>query len=661
MFDIAKRNSPATLIVLCMLFFGAKYIFMDSMDSFPNYVHAWTQSDRLAIAQNFQENGFDFFHPQTYNLLTKDGVTQVDFPIHDYLAACISSFFKTDLIVTFRWYVLIYSLIGIFFLYQILLLYTRSSVRSIVGAAFIFTIPFLVYYENGFLPSAPSFANFLIGFYCISLSSTLFAKQKTTRYYVLGISFLSLAALARAPFFIFLFAELLRSLWIAYQRKQYSLIRIGIILMGIVCFIAYFLYNQHLAATYGSMFLSEAQNFSSLSDFFEIVSTAIDRWGFQLMSPYHAFLYLALLITSIVQFKKWLIEPKDYSFLSYFIISSIGVLCFFFAFGLQFKDHDYYYIDSFLPLITLSLVFCLGKLKIPKQWYNVVGTISFIFFFYFFSYAKQNQKARYTPPYNDRLEYAYSVYQDSKSDLIDWGLSKEDTLYVIDANSTNIPFIIWGNKGYTNRTTSKKVIEGQLDSNFTYALLVDSFFRSSTYKDYPGIISQLQLQKTNGKISLYKKSTTKDPSLFFKNLIYSGQVNFDEVNNFPNTYNSLSRKAIDSDHQTSLSIESENVFALTVKTIPNKLLYDRAIHVLFNASYFQEDSSAIQIVCKYDKYYSTHYTQTELDSIGSWEDKQFHYVIPPHYFNKEKEIAFYFWNPNQSTLVVDDIHLLIYQ
>ena len=25
------------------------------------FVHAWTQSDRLALAMNFQENGFDFF------------------------------------------------------------------------------------------------------------------------------------------------------------------------------------------------------------------------------------------------------------------------------------------------------------------------------------------------------------------------------------------------------------------------------------------------------------------------------------------------------------------------------------------------------------------------------------------------------------------------
>ena len=82
MLAVLKKQLPSSLLMAFILIVGAVYLFQGTMSRYPAYVHAWTQSDRIAIAQNFQQNGFDFFHPATYNLLTKDGITQVDFPIH---------------------------------------------------------------------------------------------------------------------------------------------------------------------------------------------------------------------------------------------------------------------------------------------------------------------------------------------------------------------------------------------------------------------------------------------------------------------------------------------------------------------------------------------------------------------------------------------------
>ena len=66
-----QKQLPATLFVITLLLIGAWYFLGDSLDKYPAYIHAWTQSDRLALAMNFQENNFDFFHPATYSLLTK--------------------------------------------------------------------------------------------------------------------------------------------------------------------------------------------------------------------------------------------------------------------------------------------------------------------------------------------------------------------------------------------------------------------------------------------------------------------------------------------------------------------------------------------------------------------------------------------------------------
>lgn len=659
MFEFTKKQFPAVVAMLLILFIGGRYLFSDSMTVYPSYIHAWTQTDRVALAQNFQENNFDFFHPATYNLLTKDGITQVDFPIHDYLVACISSFLKVDLISTFHWYTLLYSLIGIYFLFQTLLLHTRSAVRSVFGATFIFTLPFLVFYENGFLPSAPSFSNFLIGIYFLSLAGL----SRTKKPFLLACVFLSLAALARAPFFIFLFALLLQQLWQMWKQKQINWFRVASIGSGIVVFIAYFLYNKHLASVYGSMFLSEPLYFKSFSNFVTIVATAVDRWGDQLMSPYHAILLIGLLVSLGYQVYKSGLQSKAFtSLLHYFLIASAGVLLFFFAFGQQFADHDYYYIDSFLPLVSLLIIIGLTKININKNWYTPVATICGIFFFYFFSYAGQVQKKRYTPTFDDRTHYTYTVYKNAKGDLAKWGVKKEDTLYVLEAASTNMPFTVFGNKGYTNLNSGEEVLAPELNRNFDYALLVDSFFRQSTFGDYPEIIKRLKRVNGNGAITLYEKSDADNPSLFFQNLIYYGYSDFDGKNQLKESAtNGLLKKEFGEGYGQSIFIEGKDEFALTVKEPLNDYAADKPIHVLFRGDFYQKDSSRFHLVCAHANYYQTAYTISEINSIGSWQRKLIHYSIAPKYFEKGKELGFYFWNPDQSEIAVDNIELLMYQ
>ena len=654
-----KQHLPATIIFLIILVLGARYLFSDTMSTYPAYVHAWTQSDRLALAMNFQENGFDLFHPATYNLLTKDGITQVDFPIHDYTIAVLSNLLGTEIVSTFRWYNLVYSLVGLFFFFQFSLLYTKSALRSIWASIFLFTLPFFVYYQNGFLPSAPSFANFLIGIYFLQNAK----MNKHKGHYGWGIFFLSIAAMARAPFLIFLIAEVGFQIILQLQRKKLQPIRIVLPTLGIVTFISYTFYNKHLGETYGSMFLTEFLYFKSFNHFIETLGVALERWGDQILSPFHAVLYLLLLIVGVVQYSKRGIRKwSRYSLLTYFLISLLGVLFFFFAFGQQFGEHDYYYIDSFLPLLSISLILLLSKVEIPKQWYTPIATLCGIFFFYFFSFAKNNQKERYTPPYNDRTEYAYEVYKSAKEDLKNWGVNTSDTLYVIEANSTNIPFTIWGNKGYTNLNSSGKYIHSELDSAFTYAVLLDSFFTSTTFKDYPEIIHRLKRVNSNGELTLYQKQKKGDPKQFFENLIYYGHSNFDDQHSLANySTNGMPKKGIKKEFGESIQIEASREFSLTVKDTLNQLIEGKDIEVLFLADYFQNDTTDIQIVCTVNKYYETFYTLNQLKRVKDWNHKVLRYRIPNTYFKKGDELKFYFWNPKKEELFVDNFKLIIYQ
>jgi len=436
---IHKPFAPSSILLIFTLILGSYYLFAGSMDLYPAQVHAWTQSDRLALAQNFQLNGFDFFHPATYNLLTKDGITQVDFPIHDYTVALIGELFNLNLVSTFRWYNLIYSLIGIYFFFQLCLSITKSPIRAYFAGCFLSTIPFYVYYQNGFLPSAPSFANFLIGCYFIFG----IYRNKHTKSYAIGVFFLCLAALARSSFFIYLFALFIWQFWKQIKGKNMKPGSWLFPLLGMGVFIAYFLYNRHLGETYGSMFLGEWLYFESFDQFSSIFKQALNRWGKQLLSPYHAILLLILLIAAIRQIGQRRFLMKNLIPLFEFIlISGLGSLLFIFAFGRQYADHDYYYIDSILTLFSLFLVVLLGGVTIPKRWFAPMGTLCLIFFFYFFSYAKKNQALRYETNYSSETIFRYNIYRNACKDFKKWNIKPDqDTLLMTrQAQISHSPF-----------------------------------------------------------------------------------------------------------------------------------------------------------------------------------------------------------------------------
>ena len=438
--------------------------------------------------------------------------------------------------------------------------------RSVFATFFLFTIPFFVYYQNGFLPSATSFANFLIALYFLVRART----RESNKHYIMGVFFLTLAAMARAPFLVFLFALFIQQIWQQWKQKQVNWFKTILPFIGILLFVAYYLYNQMLANKYGSMFLSGFLHFESFNQFIEVLRTAADRWAKEIISPYHAIVLIVILAFSIFQYKNKGIPNKLVSsLLHYFLISTVGILFFFFAFGQQFADHDYYYIDTFLPLLSLLLIIVFMRLEIPRKWYTTAGTLGGIFLFYFFTYAKSTQTKRYTPPYNDRIEYAYTTYLKSDTDLKKWGVKKEDTLFVLEANSTNMPFTIWKNKGFTSLNSAEEVVSEELQQDFTYAVLVDSFFVMSSFNDYPDLITQLKRVNGNGKLSLYQKSNANNPSNFFENLIYYGYSDFDNKDNIADSVTTWTTKEVITDSMgKSLKIQNKNLYTLTIK---NKL------------------------------------------------------------------------------------------
>lgn len=653
-----KNDFPSSLLMLLILIVGSIYLFADSMYTYPSFLHAWTQSDRLALAMNFQENGFDFFHPATYNLLTSGGITQVDFPIHDYLVAVLGKLFGSDLVFTFRIYNLLYSILGLFFLFRLCIIAGLSGIRSVFLTSFFFTLPFFVYYQNGFLPTVPSFANLIIGLFYLHKYWASKAKSQL----IIAAIFLTIAALARIPFTIFLFATILLLYWNQFRRKAFKILEPFPFLIGLGLVIGYHFYNQYLGATYGSMFLQDFLYINSFENLMNIIHSAVDRFGNHFMSPFHAVLLITLLIAclkSIYNTGNIVSSVKNLS--KFLLISSVGIILFFILMGNQFIDHDYYYIDTFLPLLIFISIVAFKQVKITRTWYTPVASICLIFFFYFFSFANNIQQERYTPGWNDQVEYAYSIYNNATNDFENWGVKPTDTLTILDAYSTNIPFTVFKTKGYTSLNSGIKSVKSILKKPTNYVALIDSFFRTDTYRDFPGIINELELINTNQEISLYKLDKDQDgPSDFFR--VFHFATNFDFDNTRPNYkyYNGFENR-IKQDGNKSFQINPDNEYNLTYHDTLKNLDLENPLRIMIVADYHQIDISKIQLVVQYGDYYHAYYTQNTLTEIDSTVTKTYKWSIPKEKLKDNQQIKIYYWNQDKLSVNIDNYNLIIYQ
>ena len=160
-----RSKNIATILFVILVTALSVIFYSNTIKEFPRAVHAWTQSDRYAIALKFLDNGFDFFHPATYNLKGKEGITQVDFPINEYVVAIVMKVFGTTDPGVFRICVLLYCLLGLYFLFKLVKIITDNYLSGLIAVAFVFTLPFYCYYQAGFIPSAPAFSSALIGVY----------------------------------------------------------------------------------------------------------------------------------------------------------------------------------------------------------------------------------------------------------------------------------------------------------------------------------------------------------------------------------------------------------------------------------------------------------------------------------------------------------------
>ncbi len=150
------RSGTLNLLTAFFIIVLGVFFHKDNLNEFPGFIHARAQSDRYALALGFVDNNLNFFKPQTCILNhqypktwiepSDSPVTAVDFPLHDYIPAIMMKITGSRSPWAFRIYILLYSFIGLFFLFRLSVMLTGDYIRSWLVVLFAATSPVFVYY-----------------------------------------------------------------------------------------------------------------------------------------------------------------------------------------------------------------------------------------------------------------------------------------------------------------------------------------------------------------------------------------------------------------------------------------------------------------------------------------------------------------------------------
>ena len=194
-----------------------------------------------------------------------------------------------------------------------------------IAILFVLLAPTYGYYAVGFLPSAAALALLFIGAYHF----TNYLKTNRFQSYLFALLLITLAALTRLPFLMYLLGLFcsygLKAVW---QKKGFAKELVGASI-GIGAVLLYFVYNKVvLSANYGSNFLNSPLPPTSLKDFSEVLYGTLYYESWRYLTLIH-YLFLGLLVLFVLKNRAQISIPQKHQFSMGFLgIVTLGVSCY---------------------------------------------------------------------------------------------------------------------------------------------------------------------------------------------------------------------------------------------------------------------------------------------------------------------------------------------
>lgn len=438
------------LAMLLILYVCCNNYYGDIIDKLPFGYHDWAQSDRLALAVNFYDNGMDFFHPATQNLNSKEGIVGVEFPIQAYVAAGIAHLSGRDSISTvFRLLDILIAVTGLYFLFRAVFNATRDFAFSMFMPVFIFASPVYAFYSGNYLPDPAAASICFIAFYCLLEAIRLSRFQLLIAAILLAtLATLIKASTASCLLGIVCFG-LYQTAFKVRNRKQllYILLTAGLCAALILGNIAYIRYLNKKYDSY--LFLSQIRPFESGKEFVYFIENYFKNFLVHeyLMQAQYPILFLLLGFGGYALARHRSLRPYGWP-IPILLLSAIGI---FWLFSKQYEVHDYYFISTFLPVIAYcGIVSVIGIHRELFEGTNLKGmraglACAAVITFFFADY--QTSLRMHMEQYFDQ-DYAFRWMPNGKALLEALKIPANEKIVVADSEPPNLGLIYFDRKGY---------------------------------------------------------------------------------------------------------------------------------------------------------------------------------------------------------------------
>jgi hypothetical protein len=656
-------NFLKTTLFFSVLFISSLVYHWSHLKTFPTQIHAWAQCDYISISQGFQENNYNLFLPQQSNFnkqfenrdstANSTRITSADFPIVPYVNAIISAYSGKQVFRTYRILTLLLSCIGLTFLFLIAYHYSSNYVGSIATVLLFSITPIYLDYQDGFLPSTPALSFLFIGFYNL----IIYSDKKSKASLIFAFVFFSCSALIRFPFVIFLIAIFLAEIWETRDLK--SLIKNRIIsssIISILLVLLYFIYNSYLRNQYGSIFLASSVPARSFNEIFEIIYEVKSRWGLHYFTICQYFLILFLVIRGL---SKLLLDQTYYSLTKVdkvITLSGIGVMCYLILMGNQLRHHDYYSLDTFYPILILTGVISLSKLKASVGIQFVKNSFLIVLALISLKQANTVVNERRALQLQDSNHIIFNSYLDADIYLSSLGISSSDKVLVFDAFAPNMPLLLMDRCGFSLRSCNGTNIKNALKWDYDYVVISNYYLFDKILSEFPEIKSQIKFIESNGKISVFCRNQYSDKHCdlltFLKVANKSKTIdnsNYQNWNNF---------KCIKTDENIGM-VESNQTYGPSFETALSKgsMLY-------FSGQLMElAEKKNVQIVIDVTDNFGVHFYKSISVNILYPESNKsnfFELVCYLPKLNPTSKLKLYFYNPEQDQFKYSDLHLIVY-
>jgi len=487
-----------------ILLLVAVYLILDYQTilfTHPQGIHFWRQTDSLSFVANYYKNGFDFFHPRVFSLLSTDGKAACEFPILYYITALFYLIFNEHEFIL-RLITITITSTGFFYLFKLLYSFLHDFLYASVFSFLFISSTVLLYYTNNFLPDASTLGMTLIAWYFFFI---FIKDRKNKKALNISCGFFLMASLIKVTCFINPVTAILSLLVYDFFGKKdiksvlshnvKPLLLFSISLMAVLFWNFYVIHYNKINNDHA--FLIQSQPIWSINKV-QIAQVWDHITNYWYASYYYSNTFQAfsiIIVTGIIFLKK-----AERVILIPSIILSIGSICYFILFFAKFKDHDYYFITLIPGIIFLVInSFIAIKNKFPSLINHYVPKLLLLALCLLslnFAKGKLTQRYEKTDDMYANIGYKFSGTRNYMDSL---GVSKDAKVIIIADHTPNGGLYFINRPGWTVEDISESnmaTVNDYIHKGAEYILFTDQKY---IYKGFSGT----KIGENNG-VFIYK-------------------------------------------------------------------------------------------------------------------------------------------------------------